>query len=213
MSGHSKDWFHVRGGKKLSILRPDPRTYPVVEMIKAIGSERRYSNQIDEHLSVAGHSVLVHDILKEWGASDEERIQGLLHDIPEGATRDVSSPLAHQPDMWFYRKVGDIHLKALCDRFGVSHPISDLVHQADKAACRLETEALIPDRHPDWDEWLKEYPDASGLGLKARDYVGWAIYPILLRQLQLLLHGRYDEIVYSPDAMACRYCVLPEDAE
>ncbi len=157
-----KAWFHIRGGKKLYYEDPQPQHMPVLELIQAIACERRFANQIKARFNVANHSVLVYDILKSWDAPKHVLVQGLIHDLHEGVTRDVSSPLAHHPDMAYFRKVCDGLLKANCERAGVPFPIDALVHKADKAACKMEAYAFADDRHPDWCEYLDDYPDVSG---------------------------------------------------
>ncbi len=157
-----KAWFHVRGGKKLYYEDPQPRDMPVLELIQAVACERRFANQARTSLSVAGHTCLVYDIIKSWGSPKHALVQGLLHDLPEGVTRDVPSPLAHHPEMAFFRRVGDGILRALCGRAGVPFPIENVVHKADRAACKLEAHLFVPDRHPDWSEYLDSYPDVDG---------------------------------------------------
>lgn len=157
-----KAWFHIRGGKKLYYEDPQPQDMPVLELIQAIACERRFANQIKTRYNVANHSVLVYNILKSWNTPKRALVQGLIHDLHEGVTRDVSSPLAHNPDMAYFRKVCDGLLKANCERAGVPFPLEPIVHKADKAACKLEAQAFVDDRHPDWCEYLDDYPDADG---------------------------------------------------
>jgi hypothetical protein len=157
-----KEWLHIRGGKKLYFMDPKPEDMPVLELIQAVACERRFANQIKANWNVAGHTCLVHDILKSWEVPKYILVQGLLHDLPEGATRDVPSPLSNHPENGFARKVDDNILRALCGRAGVPFPINGLVHKADHAACKLETYLYVPDRHDDWCEWLDAYPDVEG---------------------------------------------------
>lgn len=157
-----KPWLHIRGGKKLYFMDPQPQDMPVLELIQGIACERRFANQIQAKWNVAGHTCLVYDILKKWKAPKHALVQGLLHDLPEGATRDVPSPLSNHPENSFARKVDDNILRALCGRAGVPFPIDDIVHEADHAACKLETHLYVPDRHPDWCEYLDAYPDVEG---------------------------------------------------
>jgi hypothetical protein len=182
MSPH-KMWLHAAGGNQVWYMEPDPETIPVAQAIRGCSRECRYANQLedDRHLSVLEHSILVADILKEWGCSDNVIVQGLIHDLPEGFTRDVPSPIVRHPGMEFFRDISNRMLSAFCERFGVPYPLSPEVDDADRAAFRLEvaqgTEDGVLRCHPGMEDYSRECPDVSWTGLR----VQW-MSPVIARK-------------------------------
>lgn len=169
MSPH-KMCLHVANRQQVWYMDPDPWTLPVKEAIQACSRACRYANQTERHYSVLEHSLLVADILQAWGCRDNVIVQGLAHDLPEGFTGDIPAPIAHHPDAQFLRDINEKLIEAFCIRFGIPYPLADAVHEADRAAFRLEVEQGERDGviqcHPDMIEWYSECPDVSGLGLK-----------------------------------------------
>lgn len=130
----------------------------------------RFGGHIEmEHYSVAQHSVLVSDILWQWGFEDL-RLSGLMHDAAECYVGDIKKPLGS-----LVPKIKSLEHsinKVLASKYGLIYPWPKPVLQADMAAYAVERREVCKnpgeweddDDYPDIVPWVKIYelsPNAS----------------------------------------------------
>ena len=95
-------WIQTFTGLKVFPLRPDPQVITISDIAHALANKCRFGGHCTSFYSVAQHSVLVSDWLKEEGAPIETQMQGLLHDGAEAYLPDLARPVKK----FFYVQVG-----------------------------------------------------------------------------------------------------------
>ncbi len=77
-------------GKRLDLRHPDPSVITLEDVASRLATCQRFAG---EGISVAAHSVLVCQRLRERGCSTDVQMSGLLHDCAEFATGDLIRPV------------------------------------------------------------------------------------------------------------------------
>src|SRR5580692_10156968 len=95
-SDYASDEFTTVSGTRVHVLDPKPETIKLGDIAHGISRICRFGGQVGIHMSVAQHSILVSDIIKDKGGSLEQQMLGLLHDTTEAYVGDVISPLKRQ---------------------------------------------------------------------------------------------------------------------
>lgn len=86
-------WTHTSRGKLLDLLSPCPTAVDIGEIARALGYLCRYAGGVSDFYSVAEHSVLLSRWLLEETGSEELALAGLLHDVAEAYTGDLTWPM------------------------------------------------------------------------------------------------------------------------
>lgn len=81
--------IHTYTGVTFWPLDPRQSEIRIRDIARALSMECRYGGQVSHHYSVAQHSCLVHDYLRDQGEDRQALLQGLLHDAAEAYIKDM----------------------------------------------------------------------------------------------------------------------------
>lgn len=159
----------THSGRAVNLANPRPSDIHLADISHAMSLLCRFGGQCSRFYSIAEHSVLVHDLVREWlpdGFSDM-LLAALLHDAHEAYLGDVVSPLKHklQPAYDTFRAGFD---GAIGLAFGLPQDQFQhgIIKRADHDALFCEGAALLGAEF--WKEEAIRLPDsvewAGGLG-------------------------------------------------
>lgn len=176
--------IEVYGGGFVDVLNPDPATLTLGDIARGMGFTCRYGGHISRFYSVAEHAVLVHDLLRERGASPGILRAALFHDAAEAFLGDVVAPLkwalrrvelerdrmswTDDPATAGHRSAYDVLTQrmedAICVAFAVKPQLLELpdIRVADMWALRIEAQALTRTGGEHW-RWPGELPNGGEL--------------------------------------------------
>lgn len=154
----------THSGLRVDLLAPEPESVTLPDIAHALARICRYTGHVRAlHYSVAQHSVLVAQHLRDQGHSAAIQAQGLLHDAHEAYTGDMASPikrallaiydsgLAGATDSGWYgpalspwASFETRHAASLRRRFRLPLELAGVVHAADLALLMAEKRDLMP---------------------------------------------------------------------
>lgn len=109
------DWFQTATGKQFWPLDPHPDEVCIEDIAHHLANQCRFAGACRAFYSVAQHSVLV-----SCAVPPEDQKWGLLHDAAEAYLQDLIRPIKAASALGEeYRKIEDIVLRAVCERFGL----------------------------------------------------------------------------------------------
>lgn len=172
--------IEVYSGGFVDLLNPDPATLKLEDIARGLGFTCRYGGHVSRFYSVAEHAVLVHDLLRERGASAGICKAALFHDAAEALLGDVVAPLKWAlryqeiaddamyhgpwpPDPAGHRSAYDVLTErmeaAICQAFDVKPGLLELgdIRVADMWALRIEARELTRTGGANW-RWPGELP-------------------------------------------------------
>lgn len=142
----------------IDLGNPDYSEISLRTLADALAHVARFSGHASGY-SVATHSVLVARELRDRGCTRRVQAGGLLHDLHEAVTGDVSTPMKRRMAALGFDFTRDIelpHIEAIERRFRV-HTRHAAIKVVDLAMCNTEADQLLGGRvGPDW-------PDAEPL--------------------------------------------------
>jgi uncharacterized protein len=128
-------------GEYVNVFEPDLETLKIVDIAHALSMNPRYGGHSPVFISVAEHSVWLHDYMQFQGYSDDECYSGLMHDSSEAYLVDIPKPIKLElPD---YNRVEDNLMKALAKKFEFTYPLSPTVKTIDKVALEWEWKYIV----------------------------------------------------------------------
>ena len=122
-------------GKRVHILNPAPSEIDIVDIAHALANICRFGGHVPRFFSVAQHSVLVSDLLVEWGRQ-ELALWGLLHDAAEAYLGDLIRPL--KLSVLGYAELEEKMMAAISIRFSLPPGLPSEVQRADNAILATE---------------------------------------------------------------------------
>ncbi len=143
------DWMQTYTGKQFFPLDPHVDDISIVDIAHALAHICRYNGHVNEHYSVAQHSLIIARYVP-----DEFKLVALLHDATEAYVGDMVRPLKRS--MPEYRQVED-HLAAIIDeKFKLGGQLVELpacVKEADSLILGDERASFFPGKPPaSWNE-------------------------------------------------------------
>lgn len=139
------DWMQTWTGKRFYVADPRPEDFDILDIIYALSQSNRYNGHC-RFYSRMEHSILVSKIVPQ-----EYAREAFAHDFEECYVPDMHRPLKRtlgKENHFFV--ICDNLSAAICKRFGLPFPLSQVVKDADTAILHLEKEALFPRSDP-WD--------------------------------------------------------------
>lgn len=85
-------WLQTYTGKRFA-LPPTSDMISVRDIAHALSMQCRYAGHCSRFYSVAEHSVLIHDHLRDQDAGRDELLRALFHDGAEAYVTDIPKPL------------------------------------------------------------------------------------------------------------------------
>lgn len=151
------DWMQTFTGKAFYPLDPKASDVCIEDIAHALSMMCRYGGHSVRFYSVAEHSVHV-----SWNVPSEDALWGLLHDSAEAYCGDMIRPMKRFiPE---YEKAEAAIMLTICERFGLTLPMPEMVKYIDNAILGDEKDAVLaPCAH----DWGLRYPrlGATILGL------------------------------------------------
>ena len=138
-----ESWIQTFTGRKLFPLDPDPDALDVRDIAHALSLHCRFNGHCRVFYSVAEHSVRVSRQL-----TDADALWGLLHDASEAYLSDVPKPL--KKDLPEYQGAEKHLMRVIAERFGLTWPIPNAVHEADMVLLMTERRDLVGEPVDDW---------------------------------------------------------------
>ena len=135
-------WIHTWSGGKFYYLTPLPEEVLVRDIAHALSLQCRFNGHVEEHYSVAEHSVLVSDMAYNLSKDYKVALAGLLHDAAEAYIGDVVSPLKKM--LSEYKEIEERVEKCIAEAFDLEFPWPEEVHRADKLILSREFSSIAP---------------------------------------------------------------------
>jgi 5'-deoxynucleotidase YfbR-like HD superfamily hydrolase len=179
LKGHAKgdlgDWMLASSGTRVDLWETKPEQINIDDIAWHLTGVMRFTGAGKRSVSVAEHSMRVHDMLRYAGASPAACLWGLLHDAHEAYVSDISTPLKRTIAAVAGRDViKEIEAKVdAAIREALNLPLltdeeAKLVKLADYWAMAFEKNALLP-YHAEWHFDLAESPFRDGADVE-KDY-------------------------------------------
>ena len=138
-------------------LDPDPAAFRLTDIGHALSLVCRFQGHTTRHYSVAEHSLLVADVLEEWGCDKRTILAGIMHDASEAYIADLASPIKRDPTIGdAYRAIEDRIMSRLAERFGFDWPLPQEVHAADMLLLWCEAHVLMHSGGTTWGNYETE---------------------------------------------------------
>jgi 5'-deoxynucleotidase YfbR-like HD superfamily hydrolase len=128
---YAGDTILTYSGHYINVFEPDPEHICIEDIAHGLSHVPRFAGQTRKVISVAEHCVYVCNAVPE-----PFKLEALLHDASEAYLMDIPKPIKRLlPD---YVALEQGLMKAISDKFRISHPNSDEVKRADKEALKYE---------------------------------------------------------------------------
>ena len=141
------EWLRTVSGRRFYPGDPQPDEIDIEDIAHALSRVCRFGGHIEDHYSVAQHSVLVSEAVEaSLGASLPHPmicVWGLLHDASEAYLGDVVWPLKRQPELAGYKVVEARVMRTVCQRFSLPFDEPELVKACDLRLLATEKRDLI----------------------------------------------------------------------
>lgn len=130
-------------GKMFDVLNPDPNLIDLVDIAAALSKLCRFGGHCREFYSVAEHSILASELIRQECPGDRTLAAwALLHDASEAYMVDIPRPVKRQ--LQEYVRLEDAIQKSIAERFSLPWPMPDEVHRADTNMLALELRVYMP---------------------------------------------------------------------
>lgn len=130
-------------GKWFDVLKPDPSLIDIQDIAGALSKLCRFGGHCREFYSVAEHSILAAEMMRQRYANNPILIRwALLHDASEAYLVDIPRPAKRQLNE--YIKIEDEIQRAVAERFCLPWPMPQEVHEIDHSILSLELRAYMP---------------------------------------------------------------------
>jgi len=170
-------WIQTYTGKKFSLINPQPEDVNITDIIESLSKQCRFVGHCNTFYSVAQHSVLVSNIVKD-------KFAGLMHDAAEAYTGDTSKPLKVVIESLCGKSFREILNRievVVADAFGLSWPPSLEIKEADLVLLVTEKrDLMLPSDYP----WMLNLPNP----LKEK------IIPLSIIESNLLFREQYLKV-------------------
>jgi uncharacterized protein len=107
----------VASGLYVDLSNPDPALITIKDIAAHLAGLRRFTGH--SPVSVAEHSVIVADMLRDSGASLEIQFAGLMHDAHEAYIGDISRPMKNLLGLSRVRQVENLFDVAICEKYDI----------------------------------------------------------------------------------------------
>ena len=146
-------WIQTYAGKQFWPLAPKPEDLDIVDIAHSLSLQCRFNGHCREFYSVAEHSVRVSEILPP-----DLALWGLLHDAAEAYLSDLPKPIKQL--LPAFCEAEDRLLEVILDRFGLTWPLPEEVHEADLRLLATEARDLMAPPPEPWGLDIEPLPRA-----------------------------------------------------
>lgn len=132
--------FQTVTGKLIFFMNPAADQISIYDIAHNLSNQCRYNGALDDHYSVAQHSVYVAEYMERLGKSKKQCLKALLHDAHEAYLGDIVTPLkVVLPD---YQIIEDRLDDAICEKFDIEKGMTEELYNADKVVYATEVRDL-----------------------------------------------------------------------
>jgi uncharacterized protein len=132
-------------GRRINPFEPDPSEIDPQDIAQALSNQCRFGGHCRVFYSVAQHSVIVSDLVRESGGDPETVLAALLHDASEAYLVDLPHPLKHRSELGVaYRRAEAVLEQAIRERFSLVADMSG-IKPIDRALLATERRAFTGD--------------------------------------------------------------------
>lgn len=132
----TEPWLQTFTGRKFYPKDPIVEDIHIVDIAHSLSMQCRFGGHTKKFYSVAEHSVLVSENVRE-----EDALWGLLHDASEAYLIDVPRPIKKLlPN---YAELEEVTMAAVCMRFGLNLMMPPTVKHVDNCILLDERNALL----------------------------------------------------------------------
>lgn len=142
-------------GGKFSFMKPDASQVHIEDIAHSLSIQERFTGHSKFHWSVAAHSILVYDYVKQFYPDNHDLLLGaLLHDGHEAYDGDVSRPLKLYFS-YFTKVMKELSEKIqgiIVEKFNIllSESEEQIIKNSDMEVLMLEASVLLPTKGKDW---------------------------------------------------------------
>ncbi len=137
----------IHSGIVFDVFEPKAENIKLIDIAHALSNICRYGGHSPSFYSVAQHSVLC----SEQPGTPQEQLEFLMHDASEAFLVDLPRPIkSKMPD---YRRIEDNLLALIFDKFELTFPLSDRVHEVDDYLLRFEYNEFFTNPNKDFKFW------------------------------------------------------------
>lgn len=137
------DWMQTVSGGQFWPYDPRADEIFIYDIAVALSNECRYCGHVEDHYSVAQHSVYV-----SMCVPPKYALQALLHDAPEAYCKDIHRPMKR--GLSGYAGVEHNVWLAVAERFGLEEELHPSVKEADEAVGLAEALQLLVTPKVEW---------------------------------------------------------------
>jgi len=162
-------WIQTYTGRRIYPLEPAASVIDIGDIAHALAMKCRFTGHTRWFYSVAQHSLLVEELVRESTQDPEILSWALLHDAAEAYLPDVARPIKGSAgfllpvrrdglDVYRFHEFREIEgwlIEAIAIRFGLSLPVPALIKDADIQLLVDEGECLLGGTH----KWNIEWTD------------------------------------------------------
>ena len=123
-------------GKSFDLKIMEPDSICIEDIAHALSHTSRYAGHLEDHYSVAQHSVLV-----AQNVSGKNCLAALLHDASEAYLGDMPSPFKKM--MPEFRSFEDKLMLVIAEKFGFDFPLHPEIKEWDSNFLEIEWESFI----------------------------------------------------------------------
>jgi len=153
----SQNRIYTFTGRLVDPFDLKPQDISLQDIAWSLANKVRFTGHCVVPYTVAEHSIIVSGMVPP-----EDALWGLLHDAAEAYISDIAKPLKKRYMIYYpacgeyvsFSVVEEEILGRIGAKFGLSLPIPQSVHDADKAACVEEMKRMMCQK--DWIEFTKE---------------------------------------------------------
>jgi hypothetical protein len=170
----SGSWMHTYSGKRLHPLGASPEEICIEDIAQGMALTCRFGGQCAKFYSVAQHCYHL-----SFAVPPEYALDALMHDAAEAYLTDVPSPA--KDGLAEYQAVEDRLYAVIAQKFGLSFPVPEVVHIADKKIVVNEAEVVF-NTIPDWVKGRSRLP------------LHYPINPVSWQTARKLWINRFEEL-------------------
>jgi 5'-deoxynucleotidase YfbR-like HD superfamily hydrolase len=158
-------------GFEVDLLNPKPEMIDVRDIAFALGRQCRYNGMTSQHCSVAEHSIMVAELVKEAGGTTHDQFCGLMHDAHEAYIGDMIQPMKTMPELGeAFKKLEDVWIKAITEKYRLQgdHRTRERVYNSDMDAAATEMRDLTKFEEDVWQGVGRAREEKIGDTMEAR---------------------------------------------
>jgi len=123
-------------GIYINVFEPTIDMINIEDIAHALSHQCRFGGHLPQFYSVAQHSYLCAGL-----ASNEDKLQALLHDASEAYLMDIPRPI--KQGLTNYKEIEDRLMHLIAGKFGFDYPLSHPVKEIDEYMLQWEWNSLM----------------------------------------------------------------------